>query len=94
MSFFQYALEEPGAGYNYKFIQKNKRICNDRNYNNYFYINKVLEVEGTGDNSCTYELTEEDFNVNVFRMLDNKDNESSMEFLCFLDWFEKHFVPN
>ena len=89
MSFFQYNSDgNCGDGSNFKFIQKNKRICNDRNYNNYFYINKEMIVEGWGKTFINDKLIEEDFNVNAFRMFDNNYNESIMEFLYLLNEFK------
>ena len=63
------------------------RLCNDINYNNYYYSNRDLEVWGYGfDNSIKEQMNYE--NSNTFKIFDKKDYPIETDFLILLDYFK------
>ena len=85
-SFFQYITS--GDDSNINFIQEDYRICNQRNYNDYFFINKKMKITGFGKDFLNEDLTENDFNVNTFSLHNNDQYDLSMEFLYLLKEFK------
>ena len=60
------------------FIQKEYRICNNINYNEYYFNNKDMAVIGYG--SDFLEVEDKDFaNINSFRITENYENDSCEE---------------
>ena len=70
-----------------EFTEKELRLCNDINYNNYYYSNRDLEVWGYGfDNSIKEQMNYE--NSNTFKIFDKKDYPIETDFLILLDYFK------
>lgn len=67
-----------GDWWNYYFAEKELRLCNDINYNNYYYSNKDLEVYG---NSGEFSF---DKNINTFTICDYDDFDFHDNF--YDDW--------
>ena len=75
-----------GDDSNFKFCQNEIRICNNRNYNNYFFINKaMIIVQGQNIQYLNEELNEQDLNLNNFEII---KNIYCMEFLSLLNKFK------
>lgn len=92
----------------YKIIQTEYRICENKNYNKYLFKNKDMTILNGYDKECfdREELTDEDYNIHSFRLLEEPENEEDeenideknnkdggdMEFLCLLDNIKKDNV--
>ena len=55
----------------YSFIQNEYRICEDPNYNNYYFKDKNITIEGVGSEDFYIELEDEDLNINSLTMVEN-----------------------
>ena len=79
----------------YELIQQEYRLCNNRNYNKYYFIDKDMIInKGMCDEHDDYlfkgNFSDKDLNVNSFRILDNDldHDEYEMYFLSLLNQFK------
>ena len=70
-----------------EFTQREFRLCNDRNYNNYYYSNRAIDVWGYGADDCIKDrVIFED--INTFKIYDKEDYDTQTDFLALLDYFK------
>ena len=77
----------------YSFIVKDCRLCDDVNYNSYYFIDKDVFIEGVGSQSFPREFIDQDLFIYSLRMLKNvvknkKFGKDDKDFFFVLDYFE------
>ena len=82
-----------GDDSNFHLIQKEYRICNNRNYEDYYFNNKDMSIAGDGSHfldEVDFNSNDKNLNINSFRILEKCENCSNeelvdgMEFLSLL----------
>ena len=68
-----------------EYVQKELRYCNEINYNNYYYINKDVEVWGYGEFGKEKLNCE---NINTLKIFDKKDYGNYSDFSIILNYFK------
>lgn len=60
----------------YKLIKTETRYCNEKNYNNYYFRNKRISLQGYGSKECREKLYDEDINANCLKFTKNNKFDS------------------
>ena len=84
-----YKFQGGGDDCNFKYIEKENRYCNEFNYNDYYYKNKEITIDGSN-----FQMFEEDYplsDLNSIKFnLEHSEESSLDDFLDFFDDFESN----
>ena len=83
-----YESDTYGDDSNFNFIQEEIKVCNTRDYNDQYFIEKEIRIKnGRGFDYFDEELNDDVLNTNNFGIIKNYDN---MEFLTLLKEFKEN----
>ena len=70
-----------------EFNQREFRLCNDINYDNYYYSNRAIDVWGYGTDDCIKDRVNFE-DINAFKIYDKEDYDIYTDFIVLLDHFK------